>query len=277
MIEDRTALFRDLARARLELPFLAEGRWSWDDLADRLEGTPKALVIVNLRKHAQELFNALKGREFRNLHHLSSTMCPAHREAVLGRKGDAGPGTIYGDLETEDCIVISTQVVEAGVDIDFPVVYRALAPLDAIIQAAGRCDREGLLTRAAGSPEGRVIVFEPLDKNDTPPGYYRRATATAREFLLVHAADPSRILTDPSIFEAYHEYLIKRGEGCELGLEIQKARRELRFRRVDELFKVIDEAGRGVVVPFGEAASELIEAIRAGPTWALATIADSSG
>ena len=69
-------------------------------------------------------------------------MCMAHRRKVLGTKTAPEPGSIYATLRGNGpCIVVSTQVVEAGVDIDFPAVYRALAPLDSIIQAAGRCDR----------------------------------------------------------------------------------------------------------------------------------------
>jgi CRISPR-associated endonuclease/helicase Cas3 len=67
------------------------------------------------------------------------------------------------------CVVVSTQLIEAGVDLDFPVVYRAVGPLDSIAQAAGRCDREGQLTAAAGRPAGKVIVFEPEEAN-LPPG-----------------------------------------------------------------------------------------------------------
>jgi len=262
VIADRTTTFRALARARLELPFLTEGRWSWDDLADRLEKTPKALVIVNLRKHAQQLFDVLKRRGFANVHHLSSTMCPAHRGAVLGHKNRPEPGTVYADLRGGRCILVSTQVVEAGVDIDFPVVYRALSPLDAIIQAAGRADREGDATRASGSPAGRVIVFEPADDPIGPPGYYERATCRTRDFLIDYADDPSRVVVDPAVFEEYHDLLIRKGEGHALAKTIQSERRRLNFRTVDGLFKVIDEAGDSVVVRYGEAGHTLVEAIR---------------
>jgi CRISPR-associated endonuclease/helicase Cas3 len=120
VIEDPRTTFRALRRCRLELPFLRE-TWSWDDLADRLEREPTALVIVNLRKHAQALYDVLKRRGFTDVFHLSSTMCPAHREAVLGRKENPAKGTIYRALETGKCLVISTQVIEAGVDISFPM------------------------------------------------------------------------------------------------------------------------------------------------------------
>lgn len=258
VVEEPEVAFRALARARVEV---AEGTWSWEDLADHLEGEPKALVIVNLRRHAQELFDVLRRRGVANLFHLSSTMCPAHRERVLGRRDDPAPGTIYAALASPSCVLVSTQVVEAGVDIDFPVVCRAMAPLDAIIQAAGRCDREGALTRAAGSPAGRVVVFTPEGEHIAPPGYYDRATGATIGFLAEHAGDPSRVLRDPAFFAAFHDLLIRKGEGRELGFQIQRERRALNFKTVDELFKVIDEAGRGVIVPYGEARG-LIDAIR---------------
>jgi len=260
IIADPPATFRALRRCRLELPFLRE-TWSWDDLADRLEREPTALVIVNLRKHAQALYDVLKRRGSANLFHLSSTMCPAHREAVLGRKENPEEGTIYRALETGKCLVISTQVIEAGVDISFPAVYRTVSPLDAIIQAAGRCDREGLLTMAAGLPAGRVVVFRPEGQWSGPPGYYARATEETTVILAEYADDPSRALEEPEIFEKYHDFLIAGGEGSETAREIQQHRHWLNFKEVDQRFKVIDEAGRGVAVPYA-GGTQLIEEIR---------------
>ncbi len=260
VIDDPQTTFRALRRCRLELPFQRE-TWSWDDLADRLEREPMALVIVNLRNHAQTLHDVLKRRGFANLFHLSSTMCPAHREAVLGRKENPKEGTIYRALENGNCIVASTQVIEAGVDISFPVVYRVISPLDAIVQACGRCDREGLLTLAAGSPAGRVIVFRPEGQCISPPGYYTRATEETTAILAEIADDPSKALEEPEIFEKFHNLLIARGEGSETAREIQEQRRQLNFKTVDEQFKLIDEAGRAVAVPYGEG-TQLIEEIR---------------
>ncbi|MDB5351990.1 MAG: ATP-dependent helicase SrmB [Planctomycetota bacterium] len=261
VIEEPKRIFATLRRARLELPFLKEGAWSWEDLAEMLRDKPRALVIVNLRKHAQALYDILKGQGFANLYHLSSTMCSAHRFAALGRKDDPTQGTIYGALKAGSCIVVSTQVVEAGVDIDFPVVYRAISPLDSIIQAAGRCDREGTLTKTTGSPSGRVVVFTPEGEHVTPPGYYSRATEETIRFLAEHASDPAVLLDDPAVFERFHALLIAKGEGRELGKEIQQLRRQLNFKTVDERFKLIDDAGRGVAVRYAEAA-DLIDAVR---------------
>ena len=91
------------------------------------------MCIVNTKKQAQQLFLMLRGQD---VFHLSTYMTPAHRKAVLDE--------IRERLETDKrCLVISTSLIEAGVDVDFPVVYRAKAGLDSMVQAAGRCNREG--------------------------------------------------------------------------------------------------------------------------------------
>jgi CRISPR-associated endonuclease/helicase Cas3 len=260
LIDDRHQTFSTLRRARIEIA----GTLSWQGLADRLEYEPMALVIVNLRRHAQELYDVLKIRGRANLFHLSSTMCPAHRERALGRKETPAVGTIYRALDDGNCLLVSTQVVEAGVDIDFPVVYRGISPLDSIIQAAGRCDREGEMTKRAGSPAGRMIVFTPEGEDVGPPGYYQRATGDAVCILEAHAGDPSRILDDPSVYEAYHALLVAKREGHDSAQLVQQERRALNFKTVDSLFKVIDDAGQGVVVPFAEGAELAAQMRRKG-------------
>lgn len=113
-------------------------------LAARLREHEQALCIVNTRMHARELYDLLAGEE--GCYHLSALMCPKHRSVRLE--------TIRGALKAgQRCVIISTSLVEAGVDVDFPVVYRAEAGLDQIAQAAGRCNREGRLS------QGRVFVF----------------------------------------------------------------------------------------------------------------------
>lgn len=262
IVHDQAALFSIFRRATLSLPCLSEQPWTWDDLIEQIKREPQALIIVNLRKHAQDLFDRLKSSGIPGLFHLSSTMCAAHREAKLGLKSEPTPGTIYHALKHKSpCIVVSTQVVEAGVDLDFPVVFRAEAPLDAVIQASGRCDREGNLTRAAGRPAGRVIVFRPAAEPTTPPGYYQIATQKAVGLMEEHASDPQSLLDDPEHFARYHQNLIEWGEGHGCSVEIQKARKLLDYPKVADLFRVIDEAGEGVVVPFGEA-KNLLDKIR---------------
>jgi CRISPR-associated endonuclease/helicase Cas3 len=260
IVNDLGRTFDIFRRTTLELPCLTEPPWTWDDLITRLETEPQALIIVNLRKHAQDLFDRLRVARTPGLFHLSSTMCAAHRTDKLGRKDHPEPGTIYHALKSGGpCVVVSTQVVEAGVDLDFPIVFRAIGPLDSIIQAAGRCDREGKRTLAAGRPGGRVVVFTPAAKPSVPPGFYEEATTLSLRFLEEHAADPQRILHDPSLFAEYHNALIASGNGRKRSEAVQAARKILDFKEVASLFRIIDETGQGVVVQYGESNDRLEE------------------
>jgi CRISPR-associated endonuclease/helicase Cas3 len=146
--------------------------------AQRIAGRDRALAIVNTRRTARELFDAVQAlTPGGSVYHLSTFMCPAHRQEVF----DA----IRSRLATPDqpCLVISTQLIEAGVDLDFPQVFRVRGPLDAILQAAGRCNREGRLIDPTGRPIlGEVQVVTLADAH-LPPGIYQRATALAAKYL----------------------------------------------------------------------------------------------
>lgn len=116
------------------------------ELSERINQQAQALCIVNTRKHASALFSDLQSE---GRFHLSTLMCPTHRKEKITE--------IKCRLKNKlPCRVISTQLIEAGVDIDFPVGYRAIAGLDSIIQAAGRVNREGKL-----SGPGKLYIFEP--------------------------------------------------------------------------------------------------------------------
>ncbi len=151
---------------------------SLEKFASRVADCQRALAIVNTRRDARELFDfvhALTPGE--HVFHLSTFMCPAHRQEVIDaiRARLASPGT--------PCLVVSTQLIEAGVDLDFPKVFRVMGPLDAILQAAGRCNREGLLTGPDGNlMKGEVEIITLADAH-LPPGIYERATTLAAKFL----------------------------------------------------------------------------------------------
>ena len=136
------------------------------------------------------------------------------------------------------CLVVSTQVVEAGVDVDFPFVLRALGPLDGIIQAAGRCNREGTLR------QGRVLVFEPV-AGGLPGGSYRAATGQTRALLGTGSLDPDDPATTTAYFRALYALLDTDRE------HIQPLRRSLDYPQVSRAFRMIDESD-SVVVPYGE-------------------------
>jgi CRISPR-associated endonuclease/helicase Cas3 len=181
------AMAETLRRTRIELP-APNARLSWPNLALQLTAHSQALCVVNTTAHAREIFRLLPpGNRF----HLSARLCPAHRQEKLKLIRERLAGG-------EPCRLVSTQLIEAGVDVDFPIAFRALGPLDSIIQTAGRCNREG--RHAEPCP---VIVFRPED-NATPPGAYRTAAAKTEEFL---ARYPDAPLHQPHFYAAYFSEL----------------------------------------------------------------------
>jgi CRISPR-associated endonuclease/helicase Cas3 len=146
-------------------------------------------------------------------------------------------------------------VVEAGVDIDFPQVFRALGPLDSIVQAAGRCNREGKLIDQATQKErlGDVFVFEPEQKG-MPKGFYAAAAGETKTILGEVSSED--LATDRTIFADYFTTLYNRTstDATPQGERpIQEMRADFLFRAVAERAKVIDDGGTPVIVPYGEA------------------------
>jgi CRISPR-associated endonuclease/helicase Cas3 len=231
IIPDVNGLFRSLKRVRFELPFTKGEKWSWDRLAEEVRKHPRALVILNTRKQAQQVFRLLRGLGVDALH-LSTTMHSVHRKRTIAeanRRLKAG----------ERVVLVSTQCIEAGVDIDFPVVFRAMAPLDAIIQSVERCNREGKLT------EGLVVVFDPEDES-TPLGLYSESTRRTRG-MLARLDDPARMAVDHTLFPDHHQRLINQFQCDERG--IQAMRKRLDYRSVDQAYRIIADDGIGVVIP----------------------------
>ena len=263
-------MFQKLRRVRYRIE--PKGScWNWDRLADEMLSLKRqqALAVVNLRQHAFDAYLALKARLTsageNAVFHLSSAMCAGHRLDLLGLSQTPPKNNIKQRLiEQLPCWVISTQLIEAGVDVDFPTVFRAMGPLDSIVQAAGRCNREGQLRDESGQLiPGDVIVFHPevtSAGSGLPPGNYSKATGIAPSFL----NDTERLATDPDVFAKYFNELFQitatdrviRGEDT-----IQQSRAKLNFRTVAERARVISEDTIGVIVPYGRA-QKLIAVIR---------------
>ncbi|TAN48130.1 MAG: CRISPR-associated endonuclease Cas3'' [Methylococcaceae bacterium] len=257
-------LFRRLNRVAFK-PFPRHGETlSWAALAEAMAERDQALCVVNVRRHAFELWEKLRGRvpaEKKDaVFHLSSAMCAEHRLARLGDEQNPAPGTIRYQLRYQQpCRLVSTQLIEAGVDVDFPVVWRALAPLDSIVQAAGRCNRENRLTDEMGKPRlGEVIIFRP-EQHNLPAGIYKTAADLTVSLLEKWEADA--LTTDPTLFECYFDQLY---QNVPTDRKVQDERENLHFRKVAESARVIEEDTQAVIVPYG-AAREIVRDIRERP------------
>jgi CRISPR-associated endonuclease/helicase Cas3 len=242
---DPTSLYARLKRVRVEhLP----SRTSDDEIAARFAEQEQMLCIVNSRAHARALFEAI--RPLPGAVHLTTLMCPRHRRQVLAQVRErlkAG----------EPARVVSTSLIEAGVDISFPEVWRAVCGIDSIAQAAGRCNREGELGETA---LGRTVVFEPTEAK--PPheieGFWQAARQVLRDPR--HQSDP---LAPDSVHAYFRELYWQRGEEAfDAAMLDGRPWPILRaigerapeyafpFAKIAAAFRVIDDIMEPVVVPW---------------------------
>ena len=215
---------------RVNYDWKTESPTSWEEVAETLRGSHQALAVVNTRKDALNLLEALGDDD---AFHLSTLLCGIHRQRVIREIRDRlAKGSI--------CRVVSTQVVEAGVDLDFPLVMRAVGPLDSIIQAAGRCNRSGLLE------SGRVVIFSPLDSRP-PPGHYTTATQQTMSLLSAGPLD----LDDQDTITTYFQRVFSISDDD--ARQIQNVRRELNYPEVANRFRMVEDDTVDVIVPnYGE-------------------------
>lgn len=251
--KDTDSVFKQLQRVSFRLPRDSE-ELGWNVLASQMASHNQVMCVVNTRKQAFELWEELvrNADDRESVFHLSSAMCAQHRSDVLGADRDPEPRTIRERLRSgQPCRVVSTQLVEAGVDLDFPSVYRALGPLDSIVQAAGRCNREGSLQNVDGDKIlGEVIVFRPAN-HALPRGVYRTATDITATILAT--SEPNRLATDHELFAEYFSRLYQSvpvDYSRARESSIQKDRAHLRFRTVAGKARVITDDGVPVVVPY---------------------------
>lgn len=261
-----TEIVRDPAPLRTALK-RAEIRWeidhsvTWPQVAERALSQSQSLAIVNLRNHASELYREVlraaseRGIDAGAIFHLSTRMCAAHRLRKLAE--------IRGRLSGgKPCYVISTQLVEAGVDVDFPLVLRALAPLDSVVQAAGRADREGRLTTQLGRPGGEVVVFVPED-NGMPPNEYAEAAGITETMAKQALEDGNSIQVDSA--EAMNQYFERYYGGGDkvLGKDLVDLRQSQSFATLAQQFEMISSRTRDVFVPDDEEARHAIQRLYA--------------
>ena len=261
IVEDPRALYTAFKRVAVrDLGSLGD-----DELAGLLAHERAALCIVNTRRHARELFGRLETEG--DAVHLSAAMTPAHRSEILQE-------VRRRLMEGSGCRVISTQLVEAGVDLDFPVVYRSLAGLDSLVQAAGRCNRNGRMVRGITylfrSEHGREEVFlrdtvnaavQIVGNGSVPPLYDDLLCLESVEhYFRLYYWDQQSRWDQKGILEAF-------------SLE---NRRDFPFlfaySTVGERFRLIEDYGRPVIVPWGDEAARLCRELRARPPVGLADL-----
>lgn len=248
IIEDTKSLHDKMKRVKVTFIKDLSDRISWEDLAKELCNYPTVLCVVNRRDDCRTLHTLMPEGTV----HLSALMCGAHRSEVL----EDIKRCLKEGIPTR---VISTQLVEAGVDLDFPVVYRALSGLDSIAQSAGRCNREGRLEA------GEVKVFVP--PSEPPPGHLRQAAEIGRRLLNGETTDP---LLPEKFTEFFKEFYWLRGERLDTHGILKDLGRdsELRFsfRTAAGKFRIIDESQyTTVIVRYGEGAELINTLIKRGP------------
>jgi len=222
------------------------------ELSDHVvKGKQSTLVVFNTKKKARLFFEEMRGCGDFKLFHLSTNMCPAHRKETIRE--------IRTALEKKEKIVVSsTQLIEAGVDMDFPSVYRELAPLESIIQSAGRCNREGKMTDIDGNQiKGDVYLFA-LTESGQPSKQYRSWSEFAN---LLYRGSEEKLYTH----DFYSEYYRKLSENLVNTdkYKITEDRKSLNYQTVADKYKIIEKSTQPIFVyKYSEKSLELYHRLK---------------
>ena len=244
IVPNHEEIFSKLRRVSYDLAL--DEPWSWSRLAQELEPCTQVMIVLNTIKDAMALLDRVDRPD---VLHLSTQLCAVHRRRVLQE--------VKKRLrEHKPVCLISTQVVEAGVDIDFPVVFRAIGPLDRIIQAAGRCNREGK------EKVGRVVVFDPAEGRQ-PPGAYKTGTDVTQALIV---ENPALDLNDPKLPLRYFRRLYDTRDLDDRS--IQEFRERFQFEQTAAAYRLIDDDSVAVIVRYPQGApfedhSKRLSAIKA--------------
>ena len=227
LVENPTAIFA--ATKRVEYYPIADYEvQSMDSIAQKVcEEKEPVLIVCNTKKKAKALFYSIKEKGNMQVLHLSTNMCQKHRMAVIDK--------VKSKLKNgEKLILCSTQLIEAGVDMDFPIVFRELAPLESIIQSAGRCNREGKLEK------GKVFLFQ-LEEKGQPSAEYKTFTQFAQ---LCYHNNENR-LTDADFYAEYYTDIVKLYAPEDT---ITPKREKLMFQDVADKYHIIDSSATSLFV-----------------------------
>lgn len=272
IMPDIETLFQDLKRVVVENKIKPQG-WETDEIAslaiEQTNDSGSCLVIVNTKKNAQVVYEACSELVDYSVYHLSTSMCPAHRMEKLTE--------IRKKLGKEPLICISTQLIEAGVDVDFGSVIRFVAGLDSIAQAAGRCNRNGL------RKIGKVFVINPAKETidsliDIKEGK-KVSERILREMEQADSGIPNEVIHPVTMDKYFQYYFYNRakdmsypvdvgrddsllellstngfsvGEYCRLNGKQPDIYFRQSFKAAADAFKAIEAPTQGIIVPYGD-------------------------
>jgi CRISPR-associated endonuclease/helicase Cas3 len=244
IISDPKALYNVFRRVEIVNLIQKGGKTPDEQLVQELSQYQQVLCVVNTRRHARLLYQDTSDKT--GLFHLSGCMCPAHRSRVIKE--------IKQVLQdNKQCRVISTQLIEAGVDIDFPIVFRSATGIDSVAQAAGRCNREGRLPGP-----GKVFVFMPQE--GLPVGYFRQSAEVAESV----AGQFSDLLSPDAVQEYFRQLYWRNQDKLDqehildlLSAEVGQLR--FPFKHIGETFGIIKTAMIPIIIPYDGEAEGIIK------------------
>ncbi len=255
IVQDVDKLAFDLKRVEIQVPEKINETNDWSTIADELQQHEQVLCIVNTRNQCRELHDLMPAGTL----HLSRLMCTAHIMDVIEEMK-------FRLKENNPVRVISTQLIEAGVDIDFPVVYRAIAGLDSIAQCAGRCNREGKLDK--DNRLGLMKVFVP--SKGTPIGLMRKGVDTFKE-MMINRSDRENSLLEPKAFQEYFRLFYSKIDNFDKvnigdSLWVDAQYMKFQFASAARDFRLIDDKGSKTILVEYKEGSDLIQLLkRKGP------------
>ncbi len=249
LVRDPEMLFKETRRVKYQ--FAYKTKQEIKDIAHTAgKNGNSVLSIFNTKKKAMQAYEyAKESSEWETCFHLSTSMCPAHRKEIINK--------IANELKSTNnrIFVASTQLIEAGVDLDFPVVFREYAPLDSIIQAAGRCNREGKLPHP-----GEVYIFRLVDKT-MPDALYSSLSDHTLELL----DDDSEKIYNPSFFAAYYLSALKLYVDDDKK-KINEERKKFNFKTIASLYRIIENPTKSLFIwDYNDASRKLYEQIKYKP------------
>lgn len=225
---------------RVEVEWRIDERTQLEKIAEEMMQLNSVCCVLNRKDHTYKLFELLSNRCNDGCFHISTDMCKSHRDSVIRNVMDRLRNGFV-------CRLVSTSCIEAGVDLDFEVMYRALAPLDSIVQCAGRCNRNG-------RGEGRMKVFIPDEDKLYPVNYFENAAEKVKLLKKRHPID----ICDPGHIREYYTMILEDNNYDHDKPELVGAIADHNFEKAEKEYRFIPSKGVNVLVPY-KAELELFE------------------